>query len=59
MTLNLARANEIDTLPQDNKSSCERQVTLAVGQSRRQSLPLEEHCESILVSCKNVMKDYS
>ena len=34
MTLNLARGNEIDTLPQANKSSCECQVTLAVGQSR-------------------------
>ena len=59
MTLNLAWGNEIDMLPQANKSSCEHQVTLAMGQSRGQSLPLDEHCESILVSCKNVMKDYS
>ena len=36
MTLNLPRDNEVDpraTLPWDNKSSCEREVTLCPGQS--------------------------
>ena len=32
--MNLPRGNEVDpTLPRDNKSSCEREVTLAPGQS--------------------------
>ena len=36
MTLNLSRDNEVDlgtTMPRDNKSSCEREVTLAPGQT--------------------------
>ena len=43
MTLNLPRDNEVDlvaTLPWDNKSSCEREVTLAAGQSLPQGSSL-------------------